>query len=134
MIRRMNEVPDELDWVSRRDECSAAKVFRQLQAGIENDVSAVIRTSPGEFGTTLTHDGRTFVVAEKRVTGPRVVFFISGEKIEIRDEVSGVNRTASLTISNSGRCVMSVDGLELEQWQVRKMALEGLFFGVSDGE
>jgi hypothetical protein len=29
---------------------------------------------------------------------------------------------------------MSVDGLELEQWQVRKMALEGLFFGVSDGE
>lgn len=84
---RMNELPTELNWVSRRVECSSTQIFRELQKGIEDDVATVNKTSDSEFGPTLTSDGRTFVVSEKRATGARVVFFISGKKIEIRNEV-----------------------------------------------
>ena len=129
---RMNELPTELNWVSRRVECSSTQIFRELQKGIEDDVATVNKTSDSEFGTTLTSDGRTFVVSEKRATGARVVFFISGKKIEIRNEVSGVNLVAVPALNTVGRCVLTVDGVELEQWQLRKMALEGLFFSEMD--
>jgi hypothetical protein len=132
MMGRMNELPTELNWVSRRVECSSTQIFRELQKGIEDDVATVNKTSDSEFGTTLTSDGRTFVVSEKRATGARVVFFISGKKIEIRNEVSGVNLVAVPALNTVGRCVLTVDGVELEQWQLRKMALEGLFFSEMD--
>jgi hypothetical protein len=36
---------------------------------------------------------------------------------------------ATITLNNEGRCMLKVDDEELEQWQVRRMALEDLFFG-----
>ncbi len=36
---------------------------------------------------------------------------------------------ASPTLNNGGRCVLKVDGVELEQWQFRKMVLETYLFG-----
>lgn len=36
---------------------------------------------------------------------------------------------ATITLNNEGRCMLKVDGEELEPWNVRRMALEDLFFG-----
>jgi hypothetical protein len=37
--------------------------------------------------------------------------------------------TGALTLNNNGECRLRVKDEELEQWQVRRMALEELFFG-----
>ena len=36
---------------------------------------------------------------------------------------------ASITLNNEGRCKLKVNEIELELWQVRRLALEKLFFG-----
>jgi hypothetical protein len=39
----------------------------------------------------------------------------------------------ALTLNDEGRCKLSVDGgPQQEQWQVRRMALEGLFFSFDE--
>jgi len=134
-MSQAHNIPHELDWVERRAACSAVEVFRQLQTGIENDIAFINKRPGGDaFRATLTSDGRTFVIASMSNLGPRVVLFYAHEKIEIRDELTKRNTVARLTLNDAGRCVLKVDGRELEQWQFRKLALENLFFGVDDDE
>lgn len=130
----MSTIPPELNWVQKRASCSAEQVFRELQAGIENDIAAanqVRRLAPDmRFDSRLTDNGRVFVVAQMGVTGPRVVFFIHSGSIEARDEANQTRHVVSLMLNDEGRCKLKLeDGRELEQWQFRKLALEGLFFG-----
>lgn len=134
----MSTIPQELNWVQKRAECSAAKVFRELQGGIENDVAAAneAKRLAGRFfpdtrlASQLTADGKVFVVAQINIAGPRVVFILGDGMIEARNEVEGIRWTATLTLNDEGRCKLKLDdGRELEQWQFRKLALESLFFG-----
>jgi hypothetical protein len=37
--------------------------------------------------------------------------------------------TAGITLNNEGLCKLKVGETELDHWQVRRMALERLFFG-----
>lgn len=136
MIRRMYDVPVELNWVEKRAACSAVQVFKELQTGIECDVAAANKaeTMPGPFMTTLTPDGNAFIVSMKHENGPRIVFNFANDRIQVKDERRNLKVTASLTLNNSGRCVLKIDGAELEQWQFRKIALESFFFGDTDNE
>jgi hypothetical protein len=86
-------------------------------------------TALGPFITALTPDGFAFIVSVKDEVGPRVVFYYANERIEVKDEKRNLKFFASLALNSSGRCVLRVDGEELEQWQFRKKALECLFFG-----
>jgi hypothetical protein len=135
----MNGTPQELNWVEKRSACSVEQVFRELQNGIESDVAslnAIRRYAPdNRFIAQLTSDGRVLIVAQEGVSGPRVKFFTLDGKIEVRDEVTSKRLLAALTLNNEGRCKLKLeDGMELEQWQLRKMALEGLFFGVPESD
>lgn len=135
----MSTIPQELNWVQKRAECSAEKVFRELQIGVENDVAAAneAKRLAGNFfpdtrlATKLTADGRVFVVAQINIAGPRVVFFLHDKKIQARDEVRSATWTATLALNDEGRCKLKIeeDDRLLEQWQFRRLALEGLFFG-----
>jgi hypothetical protein len=127
----MSTIPQELDWVSKRAGCSAVQIFKELQSGIESDVVAANKanTALGPFITALTPDGFAFIVSVKDEVGPRVVFYYANERIEVKDEKRNLKFFASLALNSSGRCVLRVDGEELEQWQFRKKALECLFFG-----
>lgn len=129
----MSTIPQEFNWTKACAECSAATLFKELQLGIENDISSInslLHPNTGSgFISGLTQDGRTFIVAHRSSTGPRVVFFIAGESIEIRDEASAKRYIAMVILNDEGRCKLQIDGKELELWQVRRMALEALFFG-----
>lgn len=125
-------IPQDLKWVEARSACSLAQVFKELQAGIENDVASINLTKrfgPDEsFGTTLTANGTVLVITRRSIVGPRVVVMALNGKIEIHDEATGKNSVADVALSDDGRCKLKIDERELEQWQVRKLALESLFF------
>jgi hypothetical protein len=66
---------------------------------------------------------------------PRVVVKIGivGEEIEVRDGAQNKIWRVRVGLNDEGRCLLRhQDGetvTELEQWQFRKRALEGLFLG-----
>ncbi len=129
----MSTIPRELDWTKARAECSSVMLFKELQLGIANDIASInslhYPNASDQFTSALTTNGRTFVVAHRSSVGPRVVFSVSDESIEIRDEASGKRYIAIVLLNEEGRCKLQIDGRELELWQVRRMALETLFFG-----
>lgn len=127
---RMNEVPTELNWVEKRAACSAAQVFKDLHSEIERDVAVAneVNTIPGPFMVSAGTGGAV-IVSVKNEVGPRIVFYFGNDRIEVKDERSNVKIVASPTLNNSGRCVLKVEGVELEQWQFRKMVLETYLFG-----
>lgn len=134
----MNTVPQELDWVSKRAACTAERIFFQLVAAIKEDVKA--RNVSGgdvQFVAELTGDQMTLVIGETGTWArkERVRIFALNGKIEVRDEIRGAKFAAKVFLNDEGRCQLKMqdeteeDGRELEQWQFRREALEGLFFG-----
>ncbi len=56
------------------------------------------------------------------------------EKDWISGNKCGKQFSITLTLNNKGQCRLRIDGgEELEQWQVRRIMLEELFFGPSTG-
>ena len=129
----MSTVPQEFSWTTARAECSAEQLFKELQIGVENDIQTVNSTPnlgvAEGFGSALTPDGRVYIVTHRSRTGPRVVFLINGDSIEIRNEVTQTKHTAAVVLNKEGRCKLAIKGAEYELWQVRRLALETLFFG-----
>lgn len=130
-MNSLTTVPFDLNWVEKRAACSTVQVFKELQIGIEGDVEAANKahTIPGPFVPTPTPDGKAFVVSVKNEVSPRIVFYFANDCIEVKDERRNLKISASLALNNYGRCVLRVDGEELEQWQFRKLALESFIFG-----
>ena len=125
----MIEIPHEFDWVKARAACSIGQVFKELQLGVEGDVDAinsVRRLQPDTAFTAFSDRPDLFIVFQNR--GPRVKFICGEDRIEIADEVTGQNIVATLTLTDEGRCKLKVGQEELEQWQVRRRALEALLF------
>jgi hypothetical protein len=129
----MSTVPQELNWTKLRAECSVIEMFKSLQLGIEDDIATFnkipVRSPHEGFASSLTQDGSVFIVTQRERVGPRVVFFIKEEKIEIRDEATRKNYVASVILNDEGRCKLRIEDREMELWQVRRLALEPLFFG-----
>jgi hypothetical protein len=133
----MNTIPQELNWVERRGACTASKVFEQLIKGIENDVATINKMrglNEQRFTAELLSDGSTLVVGQINIEQRRrVKVGISQSKIVALEE--GISRktvTASIGLNNEGRCILKLEDeakTELEQWQFRKIVLEGLLFG-----
>lgn len=131
----MNSVPQELNWVEKRAACTVAEVFNELRSGIDDDVAimnAARQLTTGTcFSATLLQSGTGVVIGRpKQIPNRRVLVAIAGDKLQVKDEGSGSDWSASVALNNEGRCILRLeDGVELEQWQFRKKALEGLFFG-----
>lgn len=131
----MSTIPPELNWVEKRAACSVQQVFSELVRGIDNDVATLnqIRQLPEQtrFVAEMLSDNSTVVVAQINIPDRvRLKIGIAGDRIETAGQVGHEKLSARVTLNNLGRCVLVLDnGEELEQWQFRKMALEGLFFG-----
>jgi len=127
----MNGIPRELNWVKERAACTLAHVFSQLHHGIEEDIKSVnlIHQLPPEtvFEMTFLGAGNAFVVKRRASVRPYVRFSLAQDYIETSDDTSEKSEYR-ITLSNEGRCKLTLHGEELEQWQVRRMALEKLFF------
>jgi hypothetical protein len=129
----MSTIPQELNWVEKRAGCTSRSIFPQLVAGINEDVKERNATSSGaNFAAELTGDGKALVIGETGVWArkERVIIFSLDGKIEVRDETKNIKFSVDVFLNEEGRCKLRLEeGKELEQWQFRRLALEGLFFG-----
>jgi hypothetical protein len=118
------------DWVSARAECSAWKVFKELEQGARGDLDSINSKRQPEdhtkFELAKYGNDRFSILCVGEPKRGSVDFLLKDEEIIVTG--SGVPLTATLTINNKRQCRLKVKGEDLEQWQFRKMALEGLFF------
>jgi hypothetical protein len=127
-------IPQELDWVARRAACTPSQVFAELVYGIENDVAVIneARSLPPEdkFVARMTGTGSTLIVCQLGYGNrPRVKLSYEWDAILAIDESTGIEYAPTLGINDEGRCILKLDGVELERWQFRKRLLENIFFG-----
>ncbi len=132
----MSTVPQELNWVEKRAACTVATVFNQLCDAITDDVATfnlVSRLTENDHFQAAMHSSGTMIIVGQPNKVPRLrvlVGILDEKQIAVNQEWNGEKWNATIGLNNEGRCTLRLeDGTELEQWQFRKMALEGLFFG-----
>ncbi len=80
------------------------------------------------FGADTNSSGKYFGAFEEGDVNSLVEFSLCGDHIRIKTSKNATPIEVRLALDNEGRCKLQMDGGEyLEQWQVRKIALEGLF-------
>jgi hypothetical protein len=129
---RMSTIPQELDWVNVRAGCTIEKMFQQLHDAIVEDIKSInqVRNYPDGRGFEVIVSPREYRVTVRRgeTIRPYVQFTIEGQNIRVVDDADTVNLSYGIAVGDEGRCKLTDHGEEREQWQVRKCALEGLFF------
>jgi len=125
---------DNFDWVSAQAGCSAVQMFQKLQDGAKADVdrrnlAASGRSDHWRFEFHDGDDGFEVVrIAVSSKDGAAVTFGREGSRINIDGDGVDVRITAVVGINPSGECRYFVGELEYLGWEVRKQALDQLFF------
>lgn len=128
---------DDFDWVTAHSTCTIETMFRRLQLGAQKDVDR-------RNGLTGRHDHWRFALTEEengfevlRSPGSQfstgqvdafVVFERVGPRINIRGDGIELDITAIIGINPAGDCRYFVGEAEYLEWEVRKLALDQLFF------
>jgi len=130
-------LPEDFDWVSAQAECTPSALFERLRAGVQQDVerrNALVELEDGarfEF----SEDSEAFDVT--RLEGARfgdariaalVRFERVGRRINVHGEDVDVDFTAVPALDQSGQCRLVVGEALYTEWEIRRMALELLFF------
>jgi hypothetical protein len=125
---------DNFDWVSAQAGCSAVQMFQKLHIGAKADVER--RNSAGagrsdHWRFELHGEDDSFEViriADSSKDGAVVTFSLDGPRINIDGDGVDVRITAVVGINPAGECRYFVGELEFLGWEVRKQALDQLFF------
>ena len=131
-----DQVQHEFDWVSAQAQCNAGAMFERLRTQVREDVqrrNGLLGRSD-EWRFEFDSENDAFEVA--RVTGslvdPKVsavvTFERAGRRILIHSEDIDVDITAIVTLDVSGACRFVVGEAIYSDWELRRMALELLFF------
>ncbi len=130
------DVPDDFDWVTAQSACSAAALFARLHAQVTEDVARRTRLLQGDEGWTfeINQDGDAFEVwrVVPGFTGSQVAasvrFERAGRRIQIHGDGVEVDITAVAALDAAGVCRLVVGEAMYSDWELRRMALEELFF------
>ena len=129
------QTPEDFDWVSAHASCNAAATFDRLRAGAAEDV--------GRRNAQIGDDGHPRFAVEDgededqfEVTriddDDQVTAFVSfkreGRRILVAGDGVDVDLTIVTTVDASGACRCVVGEALYTEWEVRRMALEVLFF------
>jgi hypothetical protein len=129
-------VPTELNWVKARAECSLVQAFKTLQLGVQTDIDEInSRIQPGiQMKFYLANHGKRFVAVCEVNGAPshEIEFGLKDDSIVVVED-RAVKFEAHVTLNSAGECKLQVNGEEMEHWQVRRKALEGLFFDKNRG-
>jgi hypothetical protein len=121
----------KFDWVTERSACTLAKVFKEIELQVEEDVKTRngLRppNSPYEFSVAETIGEFTVMLKAKDVERS-VTFSLSEHGILVREDRGTPMLEVTLAFTDEGACSLEVNGKRREPWQVRRMALEELFF------
>jgi hypothetical protein len=125
---------DNFDWVTAQAGCSVEQMFQKLQDGARADVE---RRNGATFGRKddwrfefHEDEGEGFEVVRigGSSKGAHVTFVREGTRIEISGDGVDVQITAIVGINPHGDCRYYVGEIEYLGWEVRKQALDLLFF------
>jgi hypothetical protein len=131
---------DDFDWVAAHSICTADAMFARLRAGAQKDVDR--RNSldlHAKIRFELHDDGDQFEVSRVVPSGLSssktlafVTFAREGRRIHISGDGVDVDFTAIVAVNDEGTCRLFVGEIEYAEWQLRKLALEHLFFDDSE--
>lgn len=133
----------EFEWVKARHSCSIGDAFETLKLDVRADVISReklrLDTEPEghryyafDFKTS-DHTFSVFVNGTpevKQMLHKSVMFALETDSISITKEGKG-KITVRVDLDREGQCVFKVDGVDDTQyksWQLRKFALDDLFF------
>lgn len=136
-----DHAPEDFDWVSAQAACSPASMFERLRAGVKQDVerrNALVRSDDGSR-FEFSEDSEAFDVTRlegSRFADPRITALVrfepAGSRINVHGEDVDVDFTAALTLDPAGHCRFVIGEALYAEWEVRRMALELLFFDEPD--
>jgi hypothetical protein len=121
----------KFDWVTERSSCSLPKVFKTLRSQVEEDVKSrnALRPNNSPYEFSIAENAGDFTVRlESKDLRQSVIFSLSEHAISVRDDKGNPMFDVSLTFTDEGKCRLTVNNQPRELWQVRRMALEELFF------
>ena len=122
---------DDFEWVTARANCSVNEVFEKLRAQVKADVDIRHNLRPhGEmYAFRFISEGPQFIaLVEGNKLHHAVIFTLKDGIITVSDDDDNVLFRANVTLNDDGKCVVKINEDERELWQMRKMALEKLFF------
>jgi hypothetical protein len=129
---------DNFDWVAAQANCSAASMFDRLRTRVKEDVHRRNGLRDRDDGWTFEfHDegDDEFEVSRtvgKGITGPNVTALVrfarAGRRIHVQGEDLDVDFTSVVTVDTTGLCRFVVGEAMYSDWEIRRMALEQLFF------
>jgi hypothetical protein len=125
---------DNFDWVSAQARCSVVQMFQNLQDGAQADVERRNAASEGradnwQFEFHADDDGFEVVrLAGSSRASAAVTFEREGPRINIAGDGVDVRLTAIVGINHAGDCRYYIGEGEYLGWEVRKQALDLLFF------
>ena len=137
-----DHAPDDFDWVAAQADCNAPMAFERLRAGAQEDVRRRNAVPGRDDGWTFefAEDDAGFDVSrvQGRLTGSDVLALVrferAGPRINVRGEDVDVDFTAVLTLDAAGQCRFVVGEAMYSDWEIRRMALEQLFFEEVEAE
>lgn len=127
------------NWVQARGGCSLSASFQVLREMIDNDVKAAnaLKRHSLVFELNVQAAGKLIVIRHHDIGGiddsATVVFEMLADKITVSARTaaaSAVLFSMAPFLNEDGECRFGVNGQDLEFWQVRRMALEDLFFAL----
>ena|SRR5579862_2638719 len=122
---------DPVQWVVARRDCSPNAMFEKLRLEVEEDVKIRNGLRPKEchYGFRFATSGSSFsAIREGNKLGKSIAFHLNDSVIAVKDDKGQTLFTATLTLDDEGKCKFKIGKDERESWQVRKRALEELFF------
>jgi hypothetical protein len=131
-----DHVPEAFDWVSAQAECNAAAMFERLRTGAHDDVQRRNALPGRTDGWRFEFESEDDAFEVSRVTGspvhPKVLavvtFELAGRRIQIHSEDVDVDITVVVSLDVGGVCRFVVGEAIYTDWEIRRMALEILFF------
>jgi len=125
----------DFDWVTARSKCSAVSLFKELQLGVEADVekrNGLRRNDEHtEFHFKRAGETRFSVIREADGEDSMSVDFYLDKGVINVDGATG-KHVFNVGLNDQGKCVARIieieESTEFELWQVRRKALEYLFW------
>ena len=127
---------DDFDWVVAQSKCTPKLMFDRLRVRVNEDVQRRngVSNQNDRWTFEFEEDGDDFE-ALRVTSGPGdakvlalVRFERTGRRIVVHGEDVDVDFTAIVAIDAAGLCRFVVGEVMYSEWEIRKMALEALFF------
>jgi hypothetical protein len=120
-----------LGWVRARAECLPRNAYARLMQSMRHDVEIRNELHPDgdeRLFKLVEHDDSFSVFPTGRAGIDVVRIDLRPTHIGISHDNGSIDLLVTPRLSAAGACIFEVDGAELEEWQLRRKALESLFF------